>query len=277
MAKVPAGEGDADLREPDPLRPAIGPGPELAGTPASIVVRRLNRLAPLTPATVEILTGLRDSQRLPAGAAVVEAQEVLRPRFLVSGWAARLRWLADGRRQIVSLVLPGDGVGLCERPQPLALCALVALTPVELIDAATVANRNFAGEHRARDLSIALAIASALDEAQLIDQVVRLGRQTALERVAHLLMELRFRLALVDLVEDETMPFPLTQEQLADATGLSAVHVNRTLQQLRRDGLIDLGQGRVRLLKPVQLEALADYQPPEVTRWGGVWGSLMGR
>lgn len=236
----------------------------------SIVVRRLGRLAPLTAQSVEALSGLREVQRLAVGAAVVEEQELLRPRFLVSGWAARVRWLADGRRQIISLVLPGDGVGLCERPLPLALCAMVAITPVELVDAGAIARLVFgSGEAKAPDIAVALAVSAALDEAHLIDQSVRLGRQTAIERMAHLLLELRYRLSLVDLAQDDEFPLPLTQEQLADATGLSAVHVNRTLQELRREGLIELAQGRVRLPRPALLETIADYQPPEVTRWGG--------
>lgn len=247
------------------------PSPGGAGvSPASIVARRIGRLAPLGEASSEALAGLRELQRLPAGADVVVEHERLRPRFLVSGWAARVRWLADGRRQVVGLVLPGDGIGLCERPQPLALCALVAVTPVELVDAGAIARLVFDPDgSRAADLAVALAMSSALEEAHLIDQIVRLGRRTALERMAHLLLELRFRLSLVDLVADEEFALPLTQELLADATGLSAVHVNRTLQQLRRESLIELGQGRVRLLRPALLEAIADYQQPEVTRWGG--------
>ncbi|KQW80782.1 Crp/Fnr family transcriptional regulator [Brevundimonas sp. Root1279] len=237
---------------------------------ASIVALRLSRLAPLGPEATAALCGLRESHRLPAGGAVVEEMEPLRPRFLVSGWAARVRWLADGRRQVIGLVLPGDGVGICERPQPLALCAMTAVTPVELVDASTVARQVFGPDGpQARDLSVALAMSAAMDEAHLIDHIVRLGRQTAIERMAHLLLELRFRLALVDLAQDDEMPLPLTQEQLADALGLSAVHVNRTLQQLRREGLIELGQGRVRLLRRPLLETIADYKAPEVTRWGG--------
>lgn len=239
-------------------------------SPASLVVRRLSRLAPLGAESIEALSALREVHRLSAGAAVVTEHEPLRPRFLVSGWAARVRWLADGRRQVVSMVLPGDGVGLCERPQPLALCAMVAVTPVEVVDAAAISRLVFDPKGaKAPDIAVALAMSAALEEAHLIDQIVRLGRQTALERMAHLLLELRFRLSLVDLAVDGDFPLPLTQELLADATGLSAVHVNRTLQQMRREGLIELGQGRVKLLRQSLLETIADYQQPEVTRWGG--------
>lgn len=268
MADAATGAGKR-RRSPGGRRSA-GDGSGTTGDPADIVARRLGRLAPLGPGSIEALVGLREVQRLPAGAAVVEEQEPLRPRFLLSGWALRIRWLSDGRRQTVGVVLPGDGVGLCERPQPLALCAMVAATPVELVDAVPIARMVFGdGGPRSPEIAVALAVSAAMDEAFLIDQIVRLGRQTALERMAHLLLEIRFRLSLVDLVRNGAFPMPLTQEQLADATGLSAVHVNRTLQQLRREGLIELAQGRVRLLRPGLLQVIADYQQPEVTRWGG--------
>lgn len=233
-----------------------------------LVARRLSALAPLDPGAVELIAGLSEVQRLGAGVEIVHDQDPLRPRFLVSGWAARVRWLADGRRQIVGFLTPGDGLGLCERPQPLAVCPVVAISPVELVEASALAHLAF-GKPGARQesLSIALHISAALEEAALMDQIVRLGRQTALERIAHLFLELRFRLNLVGLVDKESFSLPLTQEQLADATGLSAVHVNRTLQQLRREGLLELASGRLRLLEPDLLQVIADYRTPQVTRW----------
>ena len=108
-----------------------------------------------------------------------------------------------------------------------------------------------------------------MEDAALIDQVVRLGRQTALERMANLPLELRFRRSLVGGVEDGAFDLPVTQEHLADALGLSGVHVNRTLQTLRGDSLIELRRNRLRLLCPSLLEAIANYRTPEVTQWAG--------
>ncbi len=235
-------------------------------TNQDIVVRRLTALAPLDDASIEALSAATDTRGLRSGEEIVDEHEALRPRFLVSGWAARVRWLADGRRQILGFLLPGEGIGLCARPQPLALSPLTAVTPVELRDASMAAQMAF-GRDTGGALATALHISAALDEAALLDQIVRLGRQNAIERLAHLFLELRFRLDLVGLVESDAFALPLTQDQLADATGLSAVHVNRSLQQLRRDELIELKGGRLRLLRRGMLETIADYRRPEVTRW----------
>jgi CRP-like cAMP-binding protein len=90
---------------------------------------------------------------------------------------------------------------------------------------------------------------------------VRLGRQTACGRFAHLMLELSGRLARLGLVSGDSFAMPLTQEVLADALGLSVVHVNRTVQLLRREGLLDIRGGMVSLLQPERLRALASWAP----------------
>jgi CRP-like cAMP-binding protein len=91
---------------------------------------------------------------------------------------------------------------------------------------------------------------------------MRLGRQTALERTAHLFLELRQRLAAVGLADGARFPLPLTQEVLADTLGLSIVHMNRTLQQLRREGLVEVKSGWARLLDPAALAARCAFAAP---------------
>ena len=108
-------------------------------------------------------------------------------------------------------------------------------------------------------------MSASTDEAYLLGQVVRIGRQTAYERVAHLLLELHFRLRVVGLATDDFMPLPLTQEIIADALGLSIVHLNRTLQQLRRDGIVEVKGGVARLLDAGRLRSIADFRAPHVT------------
>lgn len=121
----------------------------------------------------------------------------------------------------------------------------------------------------APSLAEALLVAAALDEALLLAHVVRLGRQTAYERTAHLLLELHDRTTTAGLEQNGRFPMPLTQEALADALGLSIVHVNRTLQQLRRDRLIEVRSGEARLLDRDALIEIADYQAPKLTRLAG--------
>jgi CRP-like cAMP-binding protein len=227
----------------------------------------MESLAPLSPAALRLLLCLDGLQTHEAGCELVSEREPhYRARFLISGWAARVRWLADGRRQILGFLLPGDGIGLCLRPHPLALATTVALTPLMTMDAEPVM-RAVAGPSPVEDLAAAIQIASSMDEAALLNQVVRLGRQTAYERMCHLLLELYGRLSDVGLAEEQTFPLPLTQELMADALGLSIVHVNRILQQLRREGLLDLRLGRASLLDIEQLRDIAGYERPQPSLW----------
>lgn len=232
--------------------------------PTNAPLRRLGNLWPLSDAEQALLARLRWSETIPPAAEIVADGRPLHPRYIMSGWAARVRWLQDGRRQIVSLALPGDGLGLCQRSLPLAMCPVIALTTVAIADGSEVLHAMGDGES---GLSEASNFAAALDQAYLIEQIVRLGRQTAYERLAHLFLELHDRLDAVGMVSEASFPMPLTQEMLADVTGLSIVHVNRTLQQLRRDAMVECSGGRVTLLKHAMLIAIADYRRPEPSRW----------
>jgi CRP-like cAMP-binding protein len=232
-----------------------------------VVVRRLQSFSPLSAEAIALIRSLDDAQSHAAGAELNgERAPLPKPRFLLIGWAARMRWLSDGRRQIMGFILPGEAIGLCARPHPLALASTVALTPLTTIDAAPVLKAMHQPD-LAPGLSEAVNVAASMDEALLLDQVVRLGRQTAYERICHLLLELRDRLSDVGLVHGGSFPLPLTQEVMADATGLSIVHVNRILQQLRREKLLDLRGGHATLLDAEQLQAIADYHRPQPSAW----------
>ena len=224
------------------------------------VIARLDALRPLTAPERQLISGLAGRTRsVEAGVCLMEEGDpIAAPVYVLSGWASRQRILPDGRRQIVSFVLPGEGSGLCRRPRPLAFTSTVALTALVVTDASPVLDE---ASPVAEGLSDALLRAAALDEHRLISQVVRLGRQTAYERVCSLLLELGERLQEVGLGGRDDFELPVTQEVLSDALGLSVVHVNRTLQMLRRDGLITLSGGRVRVLDPARLQQEAAATP----------------
>jgi CRP-like cAMP-binding protein len=246
--------------------------PALAGaTPfcADIVMRRLTSFAALDPVSQAVIRSLDDRRIHPTGAELCgERGPLRRPRYVLSGWAARLRWLADGRRQILGFVLPGEAIGLCLRPHPLALATTVAITPLETLDATPVLRAITAAEAPA-GLVEGVRLAASMDEALLLEQLVRLGRQTAYERICHMLLEIHDRLSDVGLSKNGGFALPLTQETLADATGLSIVHVNRVLQQLRRELMIHLHGGYATLLDIERLRRIADYRRPSPSAWGG--------
>ncbi len=233
-----------------------------AATEMAPFIRRLQTLTTLNEAEVSAIEDLasRPVRDVDARSDIHREGDCPPPMALVSGWACRQRLLPDGRRQIVTFLLPGDIVGAVAPCLP-AACAVVALTRVRLADV-TPLYRMAAGESPGeRGLSQGLRVIRDLEEWLLRDQVTRLGRQTAYERFANLLMELYHRLQTVGLADGGKFGFPLTQEMLADALGLSVVHVNRTVQQIRRDGLVELRSGVMIMPQIEALRSVADWEP----------------
>ena len=234
---------------------------------ADLLVNRFSRLEPLGEHERGVLRLIeaRPKQTWRAEARLLtERTEIRAPHLIMTGWAARVRELSDSRRQIVGILLPGDAVGLAMRSHPLALAHVVALTPMRTVEAPEIAVA-WRDRERVPGLAAAFDIAAAEDEFFMMAQVVRLGRQTAYERIAHWFMELEYRLSSRRLSTNGSFPLPVTQETLADAVGLSVVHVNRTLQQMRREGRIELTRGRLALLDPDALRAAGEFQPPALS------------
>lgn len=230
-----------------------------AAMPSSAVAR-LASLAGLSPPEIDALhEAERSRQRFaPQREIVAEGMPVREAAILLSGWACRVRQFADGRRQVLGLLLPGDLVCMCPQPEPVAVTTILALTEVVLCPAPSAAGRE--------GLEEAYAVSRALEEAYLFRQIARLGRLSAYERIADWLLEVRDRLAAAGLSDGGRLAMPLTQEVLADTLGLTSVHVNRTLQSLRRDRLIEWRGGVVQLTDAAALERLLDYRPVAVTR-----------
>jgi CRP-like cAMP-binding protein len=204
-----------------------------------------------------IRTFWRSVERYPPGAMIHVGRKSPRRQFvIVSGWGCETRILPDGRRQIFSFLLPGDVVDLT-RSAHMDRRTFMSLTRLEIVDAQVlIAAEPGDGEAAAE----ALRQAAARTDDRLLDHMVRIGRLTAKERVLNLLLELHDRLQAVGLVKDESFRLPLTQEVFADALGLSIVHINRTLQQLRRAGRITLRAGCVTLHDRAKLSVYACYE-----------------
>ena len=217
-------------------------------------------LASLSDAENALLRGLAEKTRYHPPYRDIHAAEVAPPppRMIVAGWAAQYRQLANGQRQIVSLRLPGDFVAPWKPLRLPSSCAVAALTELETVNAQPLAEAGPAHP----GLAQAVHVMAHLDTTLLDDQIMRLGRQTAGGRFAHLMLELHERLGRVGLAEDGRFAMPLTQEALADVLGFSVVHVNRTVQQLRRDRLLDVRNGVAVLTQREQLQELANWTPP---------------
>ena len=149
---------------------------------------------------------------------------------VLSGWAFRYKMLADGRRQILNYALPADMVGLQGSLMHEMEHSVEALTPLTLC----VLPRAKLWELYSKFPSLAFDITwLAAREEQLIDEnLVSVGRRTALERTAYLLLHLFVRTEEAGLIKDSSVQFPLTQQHLADTLGMSLVHTNKTLKRL---------------------------------------------
>ena len=236
-----------------------------AAAEAAHLLRRLQSLSPLGADDAALVGSIanRTVNDVTARTDIHPEGSYPPPTAILSGWACRQRLLPDGRRQIVSFLLPGDVVGTLAPCLP-APCAAVALTRVRTVDATPLYRSAAASSAAQPGLAQALRVSSLLDEALLRDQITRLGRQTAYERFGNLILELYHRLLTVGLARDGQFAFPLTQEMLADALGLSVVHVNRTVQQMRRDGLLELRSGTMLIPQLAALRAVSDWEPHRI-------------
>jgi len=230
------------------------------------ILCRLRSIVALTPYEEHVIEALQlSSQVFDAGTQVyAEGDPVVRPWIVGAGWACRLRALSDGRIQILGFFLPGDSIGLNEVSHPAVQPTILALTDLSLLNADKIAEATNRGDEKLANIVRACRIESISRQARLLDHAVRLGRLTALERMAHLLLELDHRMQCAGLANGGRFPLPLTQSQIGDALGLSLVHVNRTMQQLRREQLIELETGQVALLNRERLELLCDYRKPAI-------------
>ena len=180
-------------------------------------------------------------------------------RLILSGWVGRHKHLVDGRMQAVALLLPGD---LCDHGSLLPARsdhAIQALTPVSVAEIAPAALEAVLRERPV--LAKSLQRDAQVDVAILRQWIVTLGCRAAIERLAHLFCEVFYRLRSVGLTQDQTCEMPLTQTELADATGITSVHVNRMLQELRKRRLVELRSRQLAILDLARLQALALFDP----------------
>ena len=226
-----------------------------------VLAEHFSAFASLSAAETKLLADLAEAARYhpPYRDLYVAGTSPLSPRMIVAGWACQYRLLPDGHRQIVSLKLPGDLIWPLMPVRLPSSCAVAALTELETVSAQPLVDA--AADPAHPGLAHAIRVMAHLHDMLLYDQIVRLGRQTACGRFAHLMLELRERLDRVGLADGNSFAMPLTQDVLADVLGFSVVHVNRTVQQLRREQLLDIRNGTVTLAQPAALKELAGWTP----------------
>ncbi|MDX8538721.1 Crp/Fnr family transcriptional regulator [Mesorhizobium abyssinicae] len=177
--------------------------------------------------------------------------------FIVkSGWALLYRGLLDGERQIIDTPLWGDVVGLrsVDGPRFASLASITELAVHEVSRKALV-ERILSGGNFGNRFACSLARANAI----LAEHLVNVGRRNAMSRTAHFLLELEERLSSVGLSAHGRYECPLTQHELADILGMTTVHVNRTLSELRKADLVSFKAGHVEVLNRKNLVKVAGF------------------
>jgi CRP-like cAMP-binding protein len=180
-------------------------------------------------------------------------------RLILDGWAARYKVVPDGGRQITAFLIPGDFCDLHVTILKEMDHSITALTPATV---ASIPHGELEALMKERPaLARALWWSTLVDEGVLRAWIVNLGRRRAYESIAHLMCEMHIRMEHVGLVEDGRFDLPVTQEELADALGLTPAHVNRILQRLRTEGLITLKERLLTILEISGLRRVAGFDP----------------
>jgi CRP-like cAMP-binding protein len=179
---------------------------------------------------------------------------------VLDGFACRYKILPDGGRQIMAWLAPGDFCDLHVAILGEMDHNIGTLSDCRIASVPRRAIERITGEGGGH-LNRALWWATLVDEGVLREWMVGMGRRAADKQIGHLFCELLFRLRLVGKADRAGYLFPVTQEQLADTVGMSPVHVNRVLQQLRAEGLISLERGVLTILDEARLIAFSDFDP----------------
>lgn len=224
------------------------------------LIRKLGRIVPLTQVERTAIEQLcQDARRHRRGTDLIHEGDKPGSVFLMlKGWAFRYKQLADGSRQIMAYLVPGD---LCDihtflfenMDHSIGLLSDAQVVKIPSADVLDLMDR-FPRIERA------LLWGTLVDEATLREWLLNVGQRSAFQRLAHLFCELHVRLDVVGLVDDDgSFILPPTQAELADTTGMTSVHVNRTLQRLRKDNLISTRAGRLTILNFAKLSELGGF------------------
>jgi CRP-like cAMP-binding protein len=228
---------------------------------AQPLIRKLESIAPVSDDERQAILSLPMTVRdLKADQDIVRDQD--RPSqccLMLEGFACRYKVLPGGKRQIFSFHIPGDIPDLLSLHLEVMDHSLGTLVPSKV---AFIPHETMRGFIRAQPrIGEVFWRETLIDAAIFREWVANVGRREAYERLAHLFCELFVRVSSVGLNHDNSYAMPITQAELADATGLSTVHVNRTMQELRANGLIKTHNGRIFIQDWEALQAAAEFDP----------------
>lgn len=230
-------------------------------TPLQLLARKLNLHHRLSDAGRKAILGLPHKiRRLEAQSYILrEGDRPDRCAVLLDGYAFRHKLTGDGSRQILAINIPGEALDFqnlfleeADHNVQMLSRGVIADVPREAIEALIDAHS---------EVGRAILITTLVEASIFREWVVNIGQRDSRSRIAHLLCEFAYRLNAQALSTGALYELPITQEQLADATGLTPVHVNRVLQALHREGLIDRDRRMIRFPSWERMRDVADFNP----------------
>jgi CRP-like cAMP-binding protein len=234
----------------------------MPSTPESLLAPALRKLEKRVPFTVEDRAAFRalpfSTKHLSAGSYILRERDVIENCcILLSGFAYRSKIVGSGGRQILSIHIPGDVVDIQHAMLKVADHNIQMLIPGDIALVPAAAVKELAFKHPT--IGHALWLETLVDGSIFREWIANVGRRDARTRVAHLLCEFAVRLHTAGLTDSNRYELPMTQEQLGDATGLTSVHVNRTMQGLRGDRLITSDKRAIRIEDWKALTIVGDF------------------
>jgi len=229
---------------------------------SGVLTRRLEEFTPLSESDRTALAELSQQSisTVEAKRDLIREGDAPHSLFLIlEGWACHYRELVDGRRQIVDFTVPGDLCDLNLFILDKMDHSISAITRLKVAKIGHEVFRTLVTTHP--NITTALWWQELVSKSIHREWIVNVGRRSALERIAHLFCEMFLRLDSVGLTHGLSCDFPPTQADIADATGLTAVHVNRSIQELRLRGLVELNRKKLTIPDLTTLKAIAGFNP----------------
>lgn len=226
---------------------------------ANRFINKLRGFAELTSREIEAIEQLTSRPRAfgPREDLIREGDKPGPVFVMLEGWAMRYKVLPNGSRQIMAFLMPGDACDLHIGMLAEMDHSIQTVTHAKVVTIPRDAMDTLMATHAG--IAQAMYVAQLVDEATLRAWIVSLGRRSSPERAAHLLLELYTRGVRIGLAGHDQIELPFSQAVLADALGMTPVHVNRVLQELRKSGAIELRRGVLRIQNAVTLTRISGF------------------
>lgn len=249
-----------DIRRTMPRKPAKPSAPPKQTPCARCPLKTLPIFRQFLPSELEFVEWFKTGEFVTDAGATILMEGHSSPHLytVLQGWAFRYKTLPDGRRQILNFAMPGDFLGLQTSMFNEMQHSVETLTKTVLC--VFPREKIWALYEKFPNLAFDLTWLASRSESILDEQLLSVGRRSAIERVAYALLNIYFKALQLGLTQSAKVTFPFTQQHLADALGLSLVHTNKTLKALVERKTIRWKDGVFELVDEAKLRAIASFE-----------------